>query len=148
MICGEGVVTIARSSEDILEFVLDLERYAQADTKIRRIRRVERHGTVGRVRHGGQLRGLPGPPVDLSFELEPYDRLVFRSERRGLGWLVFRFEGTFTCQPVAGGTRLVHRECFTFRRPLRWFLEPYARAWLAEDTAAEVGRMKAILEAG
>ena len=147
MICGEGEVLIARSAKEILEFVLDLQRYAQADTKIRRVRSVRRNGNVGEVRHSGHLRGLAGPAVTLSFVLEPYSRLTFTSERRGLGWLVFGFEGTFTCAPEGGHTRVVHRECFTFRRPLRWMIEAYARQWLADDTAAEVQRMKAILEA-
>ena len=148
MICGEGDILIGRPAAEILEFVLDLPRYARADTKIRHIRSVERHGNRGTVRHGGHLRGLPGPPVTLTFELEPYSRLVFTSAPRGLGRLAFQFEGSFECDETPEGTRVVHRECFRFRGPLRWLMEPYARDWLARDTREEVGRMKAILEAG
>ena len=137
---------IRRPAADILEFVLDLPRYAQADTKIRNIRGVERDGNHGRVRHGGHLRGLPGPPVTLTFDLEPYTRLVFRSGARGLARLMFAFEGSFDCDETPEGTRVVHRECFRFRGPLRWLMEPYARQWLATDTREEMDRMKTILE--
>ena len=41
MIVGEGTALIRRSPRDILEFVLDLERYRQADTKIGRVHFVE-----------------------------------------------------------------------------------------------------------
>jgi len=147
VICGEGTAVIARSPQDVLEFVLDLPSYAAADTKVRRIRGAERHGNTGTVRHGGQLRGLPGPPVTLRFELEPWSRLEFRSTEAGLARWVFGFHGSFTCRPLPGGTEVVHRECFTFRAPLRWVLEPYARRWLARDTREEVLRMKRLLEA-
>jgi hypothetical protein len=144
VICGVGETVIRRPASAVLEFVLDLPRYARADTKIGKIISVNR----GRVRHSGRLRGLRGPAVTLTFELDPYSRLVFRSVPKGLGRMVFGFEGSFDCEETPEGTRVVHRECFTFAAPLRWLIEPYVRDWLGRDTQAEVGRMKAILEAG
>ena len=59
----------------------------------------------------------------------------------------------FHCIAIAGGARtidegteVVHRECFTFRAPWRWVLEPYARGWLTQDTREEMARMKLLLE--
>ena len=146
MICGEGTAVIRRAPRDVLEYVLDLPRYAEADHKIRWIREVVRDGNQGHVRHGGMVRGLPGPPVTLTFELEPYSRLVFRNAPTGLGRWVFGFEGSFTCDETSEGTRVVHRECFEFPAPLRWVAEPYLRDWLPRDTSEEMLRMKAILE--
>jgi len=147
VICGEGRAVIQRSPREVLEFVLDLASYAKVDTKIRRIRSIERDGNTGTVRHGGHLRGLPGPPVTLRFELQPWSRLEFNSAEGGPASWVFRFRGAFTCRPLPEGTEVVHRECFTFRAPWRWLLEPYARRWLAEDTRQEMVRMKGLLEA-
>jgi hypothetical protein len=146
VICGEGRAVIERDPRDVLEFVLDLRSYAKVDTKIRRIRSVERDGNRGTVRHGGHLRGLPGPPVTLRFELEPWSRLEFNSAGTGLSPWIFRFQGTFTCQPLTEGTEVVHRECFRFRAPWRSVLEPYARSWLEQDTRDEMARMKRLLE--
>ena len=146
MICGEGRAVIERSPREVLEFVLDLPSYAKVDTKIRRIRGMERDGNTGSVRHGGHLRGLPGPPVTLRFELEPWSRLEFTSADTGLSPWIFRFRGSFSCRRLPEGTEVVHRECFTFRAPWRWALEPWARGWLAEDTREEMARMKRLLE--
>ena len=146
MICGEGRAVIERSPREVLEFVLDLPSYAKVDTKIRRIRGMERDGNTGSVRHGGHLRGLPGPPVTLRFELEPWSRLEFTSADTGLSPWIFRFRGSFSCRRLPEGTEVVHRECFSFRAPWRWALEPYARGWLAQDTREEMARMKLLLE--
>ena len=51
MIYGQGTALIHRSAHDILEFVLDFERYRCADTKIRRVYSVVRNGNEGRLRY-------------------------------------------------------------------------------------------------
>jgi len=51
MIYGEGTALIRRPARDILEFVLDFERYRQADTKIRKVHGVERNGNEGLLRY-------------------------------------------------------------------------------------------------
>src|SRR5437773_11353586 len=79
MLSAEATALIRRSPRDILEFVLDLERYRQADTKIGRIDFVERNGNAGRARYAGTMRGLPGPTETGSWTLEPYARLRFAS---------------------------------------------------------------------
>jgi carbon monoxide dehydrogenase subunit G len=84
VIVGEGTAVIRRPPRDVLEFVLDPERYRQADTKI---------------------------------------------------------------EETAEGTRVHHREAVSLRPPLAWVMEPLLRDWLARDTAQEMARMKALLEA-
>ena len=146
MIYGEGTAVIRRSARDILEFVLDFERYSRADWKIRRVHGVERNGNEGRLRYSGWIRGLPTPTVEHAWRLVPYSRLEVRSLRHDS--VLDRFEGLFTCEETPDGTRLVHRESFWFHPPLGLLIERFLRDWIARDIPAEVSRMKQILEAG
>ena len=64
MICGEGRAVIAASPRDCIEFVLDLERYRQADTKIGNVLSVDRVAdNEYRARFRSRFRGLPVPAV-------------------------------------------------------------------------------------
>jgi len=146
VICGEATVDIAVSPQDVLEFVLDLERYRQADAKIGRVRYVERTGDRGRARFGGRLRGLPTPPASFDFTLTPWTRLEFDSSPGLIRAAGVVFHGEFVCEEGDAGTRVTHKECFSFRPPLKWAAEPFIRSWLPDDTRAEMARMKAILE--
>ncbi len=146
MIAGEGSALIRRSARDILEFVLDFPRYREADTKIRRVLGVERNGNEGRLRYSGRMRGIPTPAVEHAWSLVPYSRLEVRSLRRDS--LLDRFEGVFICGDDPNGTRVLHRETFWFHPPLGTLVERFLGGWLARDVAAEVSRMKDILERG
>ncbi len=60
---------------------------------------------------------------------------------------LYQFDGLFTCEETAEGTRVRHREAVSLRPPLAWVVEPLLRdCWLARDTAEEMARMKALLE--
>ena len=144
MISGEGTALIRRPARDILEFVLDFERYRQADTKIRKVHGVERNGNEGVLRYSGRIRGIPTPMVEHAWRLIPYSRLEVRSLTRDL--LLDRFAGLFTCEETAEGTRVTHRETFVFHPAVSGLIERFLRGWLARDVATEVGRMKDILE--
>jgi len=146
MLSAEATALIRRSPRDILEFVLDLERYRQADTKIGRIDFVERNGNAGRARYAGTMRGLPGPTETVSWTLEPYARLRFASVPSLWPGLLYRFEGLFTCDEVREGTCVLHRETVCLRRPISWIVEPLLRGWLARDIVEELDRMKRLLE--
>jgi hypothetical protein len=144
VICGEGRIIIRRSPKDIFEFVLDVDRYRQADLKIGRVHYVKRTGNLGEVRHDGRLMGIKAPPVVLAFTLTPYSRLEFRGLK--VPWPLLGFDGFFTCDETPQGTLVAHRECFIlgpvsgrlFKLLLGW--------WLRRDTPAEVLRMKRLLE--
>jgi len=146
VIVGEGTALIRRSPRDILEFVLDLERYRQADTKIGRVHFVERNGNRGRARYAGRMRGLRGPAETVDWELEPWSRLHFWSTPSFWPGILYHFDGLFTCEETAEGTRVRHREAVSLRPPLARVVEPLLRDWLARDTVEEVARMKALLE--
>lgn len=60
-------------------------------------------------------------------------------------WPLRGFQGLFTCEQTAHGTRVVHRECFTLH-PLVSLLDPLFSTWLARDTPQEVRRIKQLLE--
>lgn len=145
VVCGEGRALIERSPRDILEFVLDVDRYRQADLKIGRVYWVRRDANVGEVRHGGRLMGIPAPQVVLGFTLSPYSRLDFRGV--SMPWPLRGFNGYFTCQESSEGTMVVHRECFVFGPVVGRIFKVVLGRWLRGDTAAEVLRMKRLLEA-
>jgi hypothetical protein len=148
MIEGTGEIVIDGKPEEILDFILDLERYRLADTKIGKIKSFDRQGNTGTVRYRGKMRGLPTPTDTQTFVLDPGRSLQFRSVDSIWPGMLARFEGSFECEPAEGGTRLVHREQFTFRGPGRFLAEPFLRKWLAEDTRQEMFRLKEHLENG
>ena len=136
----ESIVVGARP-EEILEFVADFRRYAEADTKFRRIREVRREGNDGYIRHGGHLRGVPGPMLTSHFHMDPGRSLTVRADHPML-----RLEGGVTCSPVADGTLVEHYERFSFRGPLRWITDPLFRSWHRRQLKDEMTRLKRIIE--
>lgn len=150
MACGEGTAIVRRPPRDVLEFVLDVDRYRQADRKIGRVHWVRRDGDTGdtgdtgQVKHNGRLFGLPAPPITLAFTLTRWSRLDFRMV--AAPWPLRGFVGFFTCEETPQGTVVTHRECFSLHPVAAMLLDPLAAAWLARDTPAEVLRIKRLLE--
>jgi len=140
MIEGIGEEVVAATPEEALGWVLDLERYRQADYKIGPVDwvRVDDGGAL--VRFRSRMMGMPGPKVT-----QRIDRTGTRLDVRTVEpkWMsrLLDFEGVIDCTPVEGGTNFFHREAFSFRGPARYLLEPLLRRWLAKDTAAEVRRL-------
>src|SRR5581483_1663154 len=126
MIVGEATTTVDASPDQVFAFVLDLERYRQADHKIGRVGTVERRGDRGTATFSGRIRGLPGPSGTYPFVLSA-TRLAFGSAVSGPARWFLDFEGTFDCEVVPAGTVVTHREVFDFKVPWRWFLEPLLR---------------------
>ena len=134
-------IVVSATPEEILEFVADFGRYAEADTKIRRVREAHRDGNDGYVRHGGQLRGLPGPMLTSHFHIDAGRALAVRADHP-----ILRLEGAVTCSPVEGGTLVEHSERFSFRGPLRWITDPLFRSWHRTQLKDEMTRLKQIVE--
>ena len=147
MIVGEATTTVAVPQSEVFDFVLDLNRYRQADHKIGRVGAMHRTGDTGTVRFSGRIRGLPGPAGTYPFKLSA-SRLQFGSPVAGAARWFLNFEGTFDCQETVNGTVVTHREVFEFKRPWRWLAEPVLRRWLETDTDAEMVRFKDLLDAG
>lgn len=147
LVQGEGTTTIARPGKDILEFVLDLDRYREADHKFHRIHYVKRHNDRGEAKYSGRLRGIPTPSEVQEWTLEPYTRLQFRSRPSLWPGMIARFEGSFECEEADGRTIVRHREAFEFKPPFSWLAVPFLKSWLQRDVEDEVVRLKQLLEA-
>ncbi len=145
MIVGEATATVNAPPSDVIEFVLDLRRYRQADRKIGRVGPAHRNGSTGTVRFSGRIRGLPGPSGVYPFTVSE-SGLRFGSPVAGAARWFLDFEGAFDCHETAGGTVVRHREAFIFKRPWRWLAEPLLRRWLEADTAQEMVRFKDLVE--
>jgi hypothetical protein len=139
----EATALVAASPTQVLDFVLDLDRYRQADHKIRKVRHSERQGDEVVVAMWARFAGLPvaatqrmrltpGVRIDVTNEPSWQDRFT-------------DFRGEFVCVVVPGGTEVTHRYTFTFRgvaRPMAALL----RGWFQRDITAEVARLKDILD--
>jgi hypothetical protein len=147
MIVGQARTTVAVSPAAVLEFVLDLDRYRQADHKIGRVGSVKRFGSGGTAVFSGRIKGMPGPSGTYPFTVTPTS-LTFGSPIAGAARWFLDFEGSFECEATGEGTVVTHREVFDFKPPWRWFLDRLLRRWLENDTAEETVRFKALIEAG
>lgn len=150
MIEAIGSATIKATSQDILEFVTDLNRYRFADTKISTVLKFGDLQTSDRtaVRYRGRLRGLPTPADTNEVHLTRWTRVDFIGSSTSWVRRFVDFQGWFTCLPTDDGTVVTHGERFAFRAPGRWVIEPYLRSWLEIEMIGEMQRMKECLEAG
>jgi hypothetical protein len=142
---AEGTIVVARTPREVLELVLDLDRYRLADRKFGRIVSLERRGNRGVVRYSGRLRGLPTPVDTQEIELVPWSRLTFRSVPSRWPGSIAAFEGLFTCEETAQGTSVLHRESFTFARPLAPLAEAFLGRWFGEEMRRELARLAEML---
>ena len=148
-----ATIEIARSPQDILEFVLDLEKYRLVDTKITRVADVvgpDEDG-VGYAQIWGKMKGLPPAPDKQAFKLERWKRLTFTGAKPMPGRMIFDFIGTFDTKPLTAKagktqTRLTHAYEFTFKGPFK-LLEKRLGPWLQTELDAEVALLKKTLEA-
>jgi hypothetical protein len=147
MIVGQARATVEVSPAEVLEFVLDLDRYRQADHKIGRVGPVRRDGSGGTAVFSGRIKGMPGPSGTYPFTSTPTS-LTFGSPIAGAARWFLNFEGSFECEVSGEGTVVTHREVFDFKPPWRWFLDPFLRRWLENDTTEEMLRFKALIESG
>lgn len=143
--------TIARSPDDVLAFVMDPERYALVDRKIRPVRWVRRDGDVCEFGFRPSLLGIPGPTTVSRMRLTPGVRVdvsLAPAPANRLTRLLADLDASFVVTPVAGGTRLDRRLTFRFAPVARLLVEPALRRGLAEDVRTEVRRAKEHLESG
>lgn len=140
-------VVVSAEPQSILEFVLDLERYMQADHKITRVAEITAPDNDGKgyVKVWGKIKGMPAAPDRQNYTLERWSKLTFVGAPGQLGRMVFNLIGTFECHAVAPGkTEVIHSYEFTFRRPFR-FMENLLGPWLQTEIEAEVARIADIL---
>lgn len=152
MIRAEGTVEIERAPREVLEFVLDLDRYREADAKITRVDAQPTLGEgqhTGRAHYRGRLRGIPTPSQWQILSLDPWRRLDLTTEPGQWTARMATFEGGFICEErYEGTTWLTHFEQFDFRPPAKWILEPYLNKWMQRYLVdIELPRLKALIEA-
>lgn len=144
MIEGVGEAVVTATPEEAIGFVLDLERYRQADKKIGAVAWVRPDDDGALVRFRSRMMGMPGPVVTQRID-RTGNRLDVRTVEPAWMLRLLDFEGVVEATPVGGGTRFYHRETFRFRGATRYVLEPLLRRWLANDTVAEVRRVADML---
>jgi hypothetical protein len=139
----EATAVVAAGAAEVLDFVLDLDRYRLADHKIRRIRSLERHGDDVVVSMWTRFRGLPVAATQ-RMHLSPGERIDVHNEPSWQDRFT-RFHGEFVCVPVEGGTQVTHRYTFTFSVAAR-VMQALLRGWFDRDIHEEVARLKTILD--
>jgi hypothetical protein len=141
---------VQSTSQEVLEFVLDLDRYRQADTKIRKVTKpvvLDDHHR-GSTRYWGRLRWLPAAPDTNLVALTPWSRLTFTGAPRQPARLFMNFIGTFECCESDGGCEITHSYEMRFRGPFRWLYEPLVRTWLQHELEDELARLGNLLDEG
>lgn len=151
MVHAEAEVVIERSPRQILQWVLDLDRYRQADRKITEV--IERPtldaAGTGVARYRGRLRGIPTPVDTNRVTLHEWERLTFEGAPGVWTRRLVDFTGTFECTPHGdGATMLRHTETFRFHPPpVDRLAERLLGRWLQDEIDAEVQRLKELIEA-
>lgn len=143
MFVVEATEHIDATADEVLAFVMDLDRYRQADHKIRRVRSTRREGDDVVVSMWTRAGGLPVPATQ-RLRLSPGERIDVTNEPSWQDRMV-DFRGEFVCEPVPEGVKVTHRYTFSFKGPGK-LLEPLLRSWLTRDIKNEVRRMRLILE--
>lgn len=147
MIVATASETISCTPDEMLEFVMDIERYQEVDTKIRPITWSRRTGNLTEFTCRPKLGGLriPGPQPLQHVRLTPGTRVEI-SLAPSVWTKLASFNASFECTPVNGGTRVDRRLTFTFSPALRWFFEPFLRRRLPAEVRDELRRAKHHLE--
>jgi Polyketide cyclase / dehydrase and lipid transport len=133
--------TIACPPPEFLEFVMDIERYAEVDGKIQPILWSRRDGDLVEFACRPKLAGLRQPKVVQQVRLTPGKRIDIALSplpANRLAHAIAHFEASFECVAVPGGTEVVRTLAFRFSRPFRWLLEPLLRRRLPAEVSAEL----------
>ena len=143
--------TMNCTPDDFLEFVLDVHRYAEVDDKIGKIDWAHRDGNTTDFKFRPVLPGIPGPApkmvmrvarvpgdtIEMSLAPLPHNRLNHR---------LIRFDGTFECTQVEGGTHIRSVTTMDVTPAARWLMEPLLRRNLAANIRAELDRAKVYMD--
>lgn len=146
-VIAEASRVIAATTQEVLEFVMDLERYKKADDKIGRVIQpiVLGDDDVGTAKYWGRMRGTPPAPDANIVRVNRWTDLTFIGAPRQPGRLVFSFTGRFACTEVDEGCRLTHGYELDFHRPFSWLYDRLLDPWLQDELEIELDRVQAIL---
>lgn len=133
----------------LLEFVMDIERYAEVDSKINPVTWSRREGNLLEFECKPKVAGVPQPKVIQQARLAPGKRIDISLSplpRNRLQHAMTHFEASFECAEVAGGTHVTRTLTFRFSPTFRWLLEPLLRRRLPGEVREEVRLAKEHLE--
>ncbi|TPQ16453.1 SRPBCC family protein [Streptomyces sporangiiformans] len=149
MLTVEVTETFPCTPDELLDFVMDVERYALVDRKLRPVLWTRRDGNLLEFAFRPRLAGLPAPRTVARARLTPGHRIdiaLAPPPANRLTRLASDFDARFVCTPVENGTRLVRTLNFRFRPPLRWLAEPLLRRPLTADVQEEVRLAKEYIQ--
>ncbi|MFG2891066.1 SRPBCC family protein [Streptomyces sp. NPDC048248] len=147
----EERLTIDCTPEAFLDFVMDIERYAQVDDKLRAISCVRRDGNSTEFTFRPKLPGvpLPQPKATAQMRLTPRERIDIRLAPPPLNRFnhkMAHFAARFSCEPVNDGICVTRMIDLGFHPCLSWLLEPVLKRTLPESVKRELGLTKEFLE--
>lgn len=151
MVRVQVVETIAAPPDEILEFVMDIERYADVDAKIKPILWARRDGNRLEFACRPKLVGFRQPKVIQFAELTPGRRIdigLLPPPCNRLAHALAHFQASFECIAKDDVTRVTRTLEFTFNPAVRWLMEPLFRRRLPAEVRDEIQRAKAYLERG
>jgi hypothetical protein len=149
MLTVEVEEVIDCTCEDVLEMVMDIERYAQVDHKIHPVLWSRRDGDVVTFACRPKLAGLRQPKVIQYVQLTPgrsIDIGLTPLPENRIAHAVAKFQASFRTCEADRGTRVVRTLTFQFAPWLRWVLEPLFAARLEREVRDELRRAKDYLE--
>ncbi len=149
MIRVQETIVIGCSPDALLDFVMDIERYAEVDRKISPVLWHRREGSVVEFACRPTLAGLPQPKVVQQLILTPGQRIDISLSplpRNRIGHAMAQFDASFQTQSVPEGTRVTRTLQFRVTPALRWLLEPLLRRRLPGEVREELRLAKRYLE--
>lgn len=149
MIQVQVVETIGCTPDDLLEFVMDIERYAEVDRKIHPVTWARRDGNLLEFECRPKVAGVPQPKVLQRVRLTPGERIdivLSPLPSNRLQHAIAQFEASFECAEAEGGTRVTRTLTFRITPLLRWLLEPLLRRRLPTEVREEIQLAKRHLE--
>ncbi|MGH3431731.1 MAG: SRPBCC family protein [Thermocrispum sp.] len=151
MVQAQVTETIRCKPDELLEFVMDIERYAEVDVKIRPIDWARRDGELTEFRFRPKLPGvpLPSPKWVQQIRLTPGRRVDITNAplpHNRLGHRMLTFTASFVVEPVDAGTKVTRTVRMDFKPYLRWLAEPMLRGKLQAGVQDEIRGAKAYLE--
>jgi len=140
---------INATPEEILELVMDIERYAEVDEKIRPVLWSTRDGDLTEFECRSKVGGVPGPKIIQQMRRTPGRRIDIElapAPRNRLARAMADFHASFECVPVEGATRVDRTLEFRLHRPTSWILGPILRRRLPAQVEEELLLAKQRLE--
>jgi len=149
MVTVQVAEKIACTPDELLGFVMDIERYAEVDKKISPVIWSRRTGDLLEFACRPKIAGVRQPTTVQQARLTPGERIdiaLSPPPRNRLQHAIARFDASFACTRYDGGTRVTRTLTFQFSPVVRWLLEPMLRRRLPAEVHEEIRLAKDHLE--